>query len=104
MTTIANNTTINENTIDLIRAAELELRTLGVIVDEDLPNDYLRINRHRLSQLGLCLVLNNNHEIYFIQMVEFNFTQDRTLYINDVIPRTSLQTYTILCIRNEKFS
>lgn len=93
-------TPVNNN--DQIQDAFNELRCLNVIIEE-LPNDWLRINISRLYMLGYLLLVRNN-KIHFTTISDFNYMYNPNIYLNNIIPKSSLASFTLIQMKNVNFS
>lgn len=78
--------------MDHIHEAFMELRCLRIIIDE-LPYDMLKLDISRLWSLGYLLLYCNNN-IIFKTINDFQFMYNPNLYIGDVIPKSTLSSYT----------
>lgn len=87
--------------MDQSHVAFNELDALGVILEHDDVN--VRLDMNRLLQLGYVVVFNFN-EPYFIQKSDFSYMYDVIMYINDVLPKSCLKTFTLCKIKNCRFS
>lgn len=88
--------------MDHIHEALIELRCLNVIIEE-LPLDMLRIDVSRLWTLGYLLLFIDN-KIQFSFISEFNYMYNANIYLNDVIPKSSLASYRQIKINTMKLS
>lgn len=90
------------NAIDQIQEALTELRCLNVIIEE-LPQNLLRLDLSRLYTLGYLLLFNHD-KINFVSIVDFNYMYNPNMYLNDVIPKSSLASFTLIKMKNTNIS
>lgn len=78
-----------------------ELNTLGAITS--WTNTEITLDLHRLHTLGYMLIFKCEKPI-FITILDFSYLYNPTLYIDNVIPIESLESFKLMKIKNLWFS
>lgn len=79
------------------------LRTLDVISEVPGNRNLLRVNRNKLNILGYCLIF-NGFEPIFCEINTFNYMYNCNIFVGNLIPRSSLKSFTCLQMKNVKLS
>ncbi|AYP97981.1 hypothetical protein [Mauternbach virus] len=82
--------------MDQIHEAFNELLTLGAIVS--FTNETITINRQRLYKLGYTITFNICEPV-FVSLLDFNYMYNTILYDDDVLPKSSLNSYVLLKLK-----
>lgn len=74
-----------------------ELESLGAII-EATPLE-ITLDRQRLAQMGYTLIFDLCQPI-FVSLSDFNYMYNSIIYCDNVIPRTSLYSFTLSQIKS----
>lgn len=84
---------------DTIQEAFEELSILKVV--EPIDADLLRVDQSRLAALGYTLILWTN-EVTFCKTSDIQrYLYNPVIYMDNVIPRTALKSYTLIRIKED---
>lgn len=94
---------------EVIHDKFIELSNLGIIKRYDAVNKLLYIDRDKLSEiLGYTLIINVGErscsDPVFKTLADINYLVNVSLYLSDVVPFASLETYVLTQLRDSIIS